>query len=202
LWAAATVTLGRRLTGRPDLRWNADFRWPRPANLQSYERLFGGELRFSQAQTRLLFPAWVLDLPIATANPELREQAESLALQEVQAQEREPEILRRTRLLIGQQLAAGRASLDAVAPLLGLSSRTLHRRLNDCGYSFRLLTDEVRQSRAERFLSNPAVPLAEIAFMLGYAEQSSFQHAFRRWTGLTPGEYRIRLRDVNGSVRQ
>ena len=193
LWAAATVTLGRWLTGRSDLRWEAHFRLPRPLNVQLYERLFGGRLHFGQDRTRLVFPAWVLELPIAMASPELRERAEAQALEVLRAQEQEPEIRRRTRLLVGQQLASGRASLEAVAPMLGLSGRTLHRRLAECGSSFRQLLDEVRQSRAERFLRNLSLPLAEIAFMLGYAEQSSFQHAFQRWTGLTPGEYRKRV---------
>lgn len=192
LWAAATVTLGRWLTDRTDLRWDAHFRLPRPANRQLYERLFGGRIRFGCPQTKLVFPAQVLGLPIARANPELRERAEATALQEIRAQESEPEIVRRTRLLIGQHLASGRASLDSLAPLLGLSGRTLHRRLDECGCGFRELLDDVRRSRAERFLRHPSLPLAEIAFMLGYAEQSSFQHAFRRWTGLTPGEFRAR----------
>ncbi len=202
LWAAATVTLGRWLTARPDLRWSAHFQMRRPAHVQLYERIFGGDLHFDQSQTRLVFPAWVLDLPIAMADPELRERAEAMALQEIRTQEREPEILRRTRLLIGQQLAAGRASLEAVAPMLGLSSRTLHRRLGECGRSFRELLDEVRRSRSERFLRHPSLPLAEIAFMLGYTEQSSFQHAFRRWTGMTPGEYRQRADQGGMEARQ
>jgi AraC-like DNA-binding protein len=202
LWAAATVSLGRWLTGRNDLRWEAHFRFPRPANISHYERIFQGTPRFGQATTKLVFPAEVLDLPIAMGNPELRVMAETQANAVLKALETEPEILRRTRLLIAQHLAAGRASLDDVAPMLGVSGRTLHRRLAECGCSFRELADTVRRSRAEGFLRNPAVSLAEIAFMLGYSEQSTFQHAFKRWTGQTPGEFRARMSDKPDAPRR
>ncbi len=195
LWAAATVSLGRWLTGRSDLRWEAHFRFPCPRDISHYQRIFQDTPRFGQANTKLVFPARVLDLPIAMGNPELRIMAEKQANAVLNALETEPEILRRTRLLIAQHLAAGRASLEEIAPLLGISGRTLHRRLTECGCGFRELAATVRRSRAESFLRNPAISLAEVAFMLGYSEQSTFQHAFKRWTGQTPGEFRARMAD-------
>ena len=195
LWAAATVSLGRWLTGRNDLCWEAHFRFPQPRDMSNYERIFRSAPRFGEATTRLVFPARVLDLPIAMGNPELRVMAETQAAAVLKALETEPEILRRTRFLIAQQLATGRSALDDVAPLLGMSGRTLHRRLAECGCNFRELADTVRRSRAEDLLRNPAISLAEIAFMLGYSEQSTFQHAFKRWTGQTPGEFRASMAD-------
>lgn len=197
LWAAATVTLGRWLTGCNDLAWEAHFRFPRPADISAYERIFQGTLHFGQPATKLVFPAHVLELPIAMGNPELRTMAEAQAAAILKALETEPEILRRTRLLIEQRLGIGRASLDEVAPMLGLSARTLHRRLAECGCSFRELVDTVRRTRAEVFLRNPTVTLAEIAFLLGYSEQSTFQHAFKRWTGQTPGEFRTGITNTH-----
>jgi AraC-like DNA-binding protein len=190
LWAAATVNLGSWLTGRDDLAWEAHFRFPRPARIAEYERIFRSTPLFDQPATKLTFPAWVLDLPIAMGNPDLRRMAELQAEGALMALEGEPGLLRRTRLVIAENLGLGRASLDQVAPALGLSPRTLHRRLADHGCSFRDLTDAVRRSRAESYLRNPDISLVEIAFMLGYTEQSTFQHAFKRWTGQTPGEFR------------
>ncbi len=192
LWAAATVSLGAWLTGRADLRWQAHFRFPRPARVTEYERLFGSEPRFGQPATKLVFPAWVMDLPIVMGSPDLRRLAELQAESALQALEGEPALLRRTRLAIAENLATGGASLEQVAQGLGLSPRTLHRRLTEQGSSFRMLSDAVRRSRAESYLRNPAISLVEIAFMLGYTEQSTFQHAFRRWTGMTPGEFRLK----------
>jgi AraC-like DNA-binding protein len=71
-----------------------------------------------------------------------------------------------------------------------VSTRTLHRRLEAAGCSFRDLVESTRQARAETFLRNPDISLAEIAFMLGYSEQSTFHNAFKRWTGKTPNEFR------------
>lgn len=193
LWAAATVTLGRWLSGRDDLTWQAHFRFARPRDLSEYERIFGIAPRFGQPVTKLVFPASVLDLSIATGNPELRVIAEAQAASALKALDSEPEILRRTRRAIEQRLGSEHAALDDIAALLGMSGRTLHRRLADCGCNFRELADAVRQARAERCLRDPTIPLAEIAFLLGYREQSNFQHAFKRWTGQTPGEFRARL---------
>lgn len=190
LWAAATVTLGRWLSGRDDLTWQAHFRFARPRDLNEYERIFGTAPRFGESVTKLVFPAEVLDLPIATGNPELRVIAEAQAASALKALDSEPEILRRTRRAIEQRLGSEHAALDDIAAMLGMSGRTLHRRLADCGCNFRELADAVRRARAEALLRDPAVALAEIAFLLGYREQSNFQHAFKRWTGRTPGEFR------------
>ena len=73
-----------------------------------------------------------------------------------------------------------------------MSTRTLHRRLEEHGRSFRDVISEVRRVRAEAYLRTPAISLAEVAFLLGYSEQSTFQHAFKRWVGVTPGEFRAR----------
>jgi AraC-like DNA-binding protein len=190
LWAAATATLGRWLSGRDDLAWQAHFRFAAPQDQTDYLRIFRQPPRFGARETKLVFPASVLDLPIATGNPELRALAEAQAASALRALDSEPELLRRTRQLIGQRLGSEHASLDAIAVQLGMSSRTLHRRLAEAGCNFRELVDSARRTRAEALLRAPTVALAEIAFMLGYGEQSSFQHAFKRWTGQTPGEFR------------
>ncbi len=190
LWAAATVTLGRWLSGRDDLTWQAHFRFARPRDLAEYQRIFGTAPRFGEPVTKLVFPAEVLDLPIAMGNPELRVIAEAQAASALKALDSEPEILRRTRRAIEQRLGSEHAALDDIAAMLNMSGRTLHRRLADGGCNFRELADAVRRARAEALLRDPAVALAEIAFLLGYREQSNFQHAFKRWTGRTPGEFR------------
>jgi AraC-like DNA-binding protein len=190
LWAAATVTLGRWLSGRNDLVWQAHFRCPAPRDQADYLRIFRQPPCFGERETKLVFPARVLDLPIAMGNPELRVIAEAQAASALEALDREPELLRRTRQLIDQRLGSEQASLEEIAAQLGFSVRTLHRRLADCGHRFREMVDETRCARAKTLLRDPNVSLAEVAFMLGYGEQSSFQHAFKRWTGQTPGEFR------------
>lgn len=190
MFAAASAQMSRWLAGRDDLEWEAHFCYARPRDLGHYERIFRRTPRFEQPQTKLVFPASYFDLPITMGNPELREMVEAQAEAVLRSLEGEPEILRRSKVAITQNLSTGRASLANVARAVGLSPRTLHRRLEDCGCTFRELVEAVRQSRAETFLRNPSISLAEIAFMLGYSEQSTFHNAFKRWTGKTPNEFR------------
>ena len=71
-----------------------------------------------------------------------------------------------------------------------MSPRTLQNRLEASGMSFRSVVDRVRQSEAESYLRESRLPLIDIALALGFANQTSFQHAFKRWTGKSPGEFR------------
>ncbi len=77
-----------------------------------------------------------------------------------------------------------------IARDLGLSARSFHRRLSEHGLSFQTLTEETRRDLAEGLLRDGRHSLAEIAFLTGFAEQSSFTRAFKRWVGMTPASYR------------
>jgi AraC-like DNA-binding protein len=79
-----------------------------------------------------------------------------------------------------------------MAKRLGLTARSLQRRLQDEGTSFQALRDETRRSLADRYLGQ-GLSVAEISFLLGFSEPSAFFRAFKRWTGLTPVERRASL---------
>jgi AraC-like DNA-binding protein len=80
-----------------------------------------------------------------------------------------------------------------VARKLGLSVRSLHRRLADHGVTFQMLTEETRREIALVMLKDTAYPFSEIAFLTGFSEQSAFNRAFKRWTDQTPANYRKSL---------
>ena len=84
-------------------------------------------------------------------------------------------------------------SLEQTAKTLGVSVRTLQRRLGDRDMSFREISDMTRQKLAELFLRDGSIPIADISYRLGYSEPAGFYHAFHRWLGVSPNEYR---RDV------
>jgi AraC-like DNA-binding protein len=88
------------------------------------------------------------------------------------------------------QMVHGRAANDAVAQTLEMHRRTLHRRLRECGTTFRQVLDEVRYDTARHFLCTTDMPLTEIAVALGYSEVTAFTRAFRRWSGETPSRFR------------
>ena len=87
----------------------------------------------------------------------------------------------------------GHPKIEEIADAIGLHPRTLQRRLASEGVSFKQLVDEVRFQRARELLRDPQVKLIEIAAQLGYSEQANFNHAFRRWAGVSPTAYRHHL---------
>jgi AraC-like DNA-binding protein len=96
----------------------------------------------------------------------------------------------RTKDAIARSLSEGLPKMAEVAHGLGLSARSFHRRLAEHGLSFQTLTEETRKELAEGLLRDQRYSLAEIAFLTGFSEQSSFTRAFKRWVGDTPATYR------------
>jgi AraC-like DNA-binding protein len=101
------------------------------------------------------------------------------------------ELSRRVRIQISRALSQGVPTITEVAARLGMSGRTLQRRLADKDLAFQQLVDEARRELAERLLRGSAYSLAEVAFLTGFSEQSSFTRAFKRWAGQTPRNYRL-----------
>ena len=92
---------------------------------------------------------------------------------------------------IGKKLSGGVPKLSDIALGLGMSARTLQRKLSDDGVVFQELVDQARRELAEKLLRTTNFPLVEIAFLTGFAEQSGFTRAFKRWAGETPRSYRL-----------
>jgi AraC-like DNA-binding protein len=100
---------------------------------------------------------------------------------------REIEPLRRE---IARLLVKGNYGIDDLARSTGMSVRTLQRRLKTAGFSYSDLLNDVRKTLTLNLLENETLALGEIAFSLGYSDVSAFNHAFRRWIGQSPGDYR------------
>jgi len=90
-------------------------------------------------------------------------------------------------------------TLDTIAPRLGLSRRTLQRRLHDWGFSFEEMVDDIRRTSALRLVQSGGLSGMEIAFSLGYSDPAHFIRAFRRWTGMPPGDYQRLGANGNGN---
>ena len=98
---------------------------------------------------------------------------------------------RRVRIQVSQSLSGSVPMISDVAERLGMSGRTLQRRLSDRGHSYQSLVDDARRELAERLLQGTDYALAEVAFLTGFSEQSTFTRAFKRWSGQTPRSFRI-----------
>lgn len=101
---------------------------------------------------------------------------------------------RKVRSAIEAQLPDGEPSAERIAQALHLSLRSLQRHLADEGCRFDALLNECRENLALLHLRDPECSLAEISHLLGFADTSSFNRAFKRWTGITPGQFRDGLR--------
>ena len=173
-----------------------------PADCSEHQRIFGSDVVFGAAGNCARFDAALLALPVPNADvglyPVLQQHAEQLLQKKLRVQG-ETGIVARVRASIASHLAQDSASLALIAQGLNLSPRTLQRKLSDAGTSFQQVLDQTRQALAQGYLLRPDLSLADIAFLLGYQDQSAFNHAFREWTGDSPGSYRDR-RGQPGSV--
>jgi AraC-like DNA-binding protein len=150
-----------------------------------YREFFGAPVEFDAEATELVYPRASLGLALSTADPNL------LAILLPAAEElREKRAVSATmtdhaRRALRVALCHDDAQLEGLARRLGMTVRSLQRRLRDEGTSFQALRDETRKALAERYLGE-GHSLAEISFLLGFSEPSAFFRAFKRWTGSTP----------------
>jgi AraC-like DNA-binding protein len=132
-----------------------------------------------------------LALPIFLADPALLETLERFADERVQDLYGRDSWADRVTRAIEQTLSRGeRPAIESAARDLQVSTRHLQSRLQAEGVSYQKLLDRTREEMALRYLGKPGVTICDIAFLLGFSEQSAFNHAFKKWTGKTPGEYR------------
>lgn len=194
--AASAVLIGRMITARPCAPVHVQFEHARPPSTDTHERLFGVTPSFGAVDTHLAFDAATVALPVSPRGPNgVGRYLESYGQQLLTALQPVPDDLEGqvVRALV-TGLQTGAVGITPIARRIGMTARTLQRRLAASGTSFADLVQRARRAAAERYLSDGVLPMAEISFLLGFADQSNFHRAFRRWTGVTPGEYRAQAR--------
>ncbi|MGK5078979.1 AraC family transcriptional regulator [Janthinobacterium sp. HLX7-2] len=163
-----------------------------------YVRVLGSLPAFGADANTATFDAQVLDWPVPNADvslyPVLCLHAEQLLAQRQGNAGSVEGIDAQVRTAIAAGLRHGAARLADVAAALAVTPRTLQRKLADAGTSFQAVLDQVRYGLARDYLRQPGVSLVDIAFLLGYQEQSAFNHAFRTWAGTNPGAWREQVR--------
>jgi AraC-like DNA-binding protein len=190
--AVAVMVIQRELTGNRMPLDRVQLSMPAPADTARFIEQFGLLPEFACAENRISFSRHLLDLPLPRANPH----SAQLCEQQCQALLAKRQVRSGLARQIRDRLLStpGRlADMEVIASELNISSRTLRRRLEEQGSSFRQLQEEVRQALAEELLAIASLSQEEIAERLGYSEVSNFLHAFKRWKGLTPGQYRQTL---------
>lgn len=166
---------------RPSL---VTFSCAKPASSHAAKPFFACPMRFDEIETMLYIEASLLTQPTA-----IRDTAYAPLISAYRDQigrQFEADVIESTRRLIGQLMPTGRCTCDIVADCLKLQPRTLQRRLKTHGTTFSKLLDTYRKEMALELVGRKTVPLVQIAQALGFADQSVFNQAFRRWTGTTP----------------
>jgi AraC-like DNA-binding protein len=183
----------RFLTGTRLRPIEVRFAQPRSRDIPRFERFFGCPVRFGAKQNTVSFSRRHLALPIATADDRLLGILTSYCDEILADREKKsPDLRHQVERVIVRLLSRGEAETTKVASELGMSVRTLARRLSESGTSFGKILDELRHDLALKYLRDATLALSQTTFLLGYSELSAFTHAFKRWTGKTPGEWRAK----------
>ena len=170
-----------------------------PVDTSPFAQVFGTLPRFAAAEHALVLAAADLERPLASADPHLRRFMERDLARNLARLPAADDWAEAVRSVLAARLHRGPPDLEEIAGELGVSRRTLQRRLREQRVDFRRLRDEVRHRLAVGYLREPGRSVAEVALLLGYGEVSAFHHAFRRWTGASPGAWQ---RDVAGAKSQ
>jgi AraC-like DNA-binding protein len=189
---AAFVLRGRAFTRSNWAPREVWFQHPAPDDESEYRKVFGCPVYFRRESNAILLDRALLDTPVPTADGALHA---VLARHANELLARVPEsstVADQVRRLLPEALRLGTTQVTDLAGQLHLTPRSLQRRLSEEGTSFQQLLDETRRELALRYVHVRGMTIAELAFLLGFADASSFIRAFKRWTGDAPSDYRRR----------
>jgi AraC-like DNA-binding protein len=190
-WLVTVIRICRQITDTRLAPRHLRVRHNRDAVPAEFRNFFGTDVEFGAGSDEIVFPAPMASLPLAKRDNYLNDLLRRYADEALTGR---PRHLGRFRSAVEDTLPRllphGKASASNVAQHLGMSTRTLARKLNAEGAAFADILDQLRSALAQRYLSERELPISEISWLLGYCEVSSFTHAFKRWTGKTPRQYR------------
>ncbi|PLW83638.1 AraC family transcriptional regulator [Kineobactrum sediminis] len=188
---ANIVNTARWVLGRPlpVTRLRCDY--PAPSHADEYAGVFNCPVQFDAPVIQLFFEADILDQPLPNASPQSVQLYASLCEEKSIARQQGDVAWRLWQLIVKDP--ANPPDMAESAAALHCSDRTLRRRLQAEGWSYLQLIDRVREIQARRALSDPTLSVTQVTQQLGYSDHSGFLRAFRKWTGLTPREFRARL---------
>jgi AraC-like DNA-binding protein len=191
---ASVLIVGSQMRGAALPALDVAFRHARPSSERANAELlrcFGRAPTFAQPMNAITLAASDVDVPVPSADPLLsrvvERHAEDLLKKLPQLEETATD---RVQRMLSRALGEGDVTLAAIARRLHMSERSVQRKLAEEGTSFDTLLDAMRRDLATRYLADPKIGIAEVAFLLGYSEPSPFHRAFKRWTGSTPSEAR------------
>jgi AraC-like DNA-binding protein len=189
---AALVAMCRELVGSPIAPLAVQFPYRRPNDVSAYEKFFRAPLEFRALSTTFLLMREDLARPVVWSDEALTGYLERLAGQVLHELGAQRTIGDQVRRVLWRQLTDGAPDLSHAARWLGMSSRTLQRRLHEEKTTFAAVLADLRREMAQPLLRDGRLAVSEVAFLLGYEDVTSFQRAFRQWFGVSPRAFRHR----------
>lgn len=187
----STVTTLCRNVATPDFAPTlVEFQHEAPADISEHLHVFKCPVKFGALENRLFFPTSFLSMPIARADASLCAVLDRHAEELLAKFPPRDSLIGQVRNVMAGEFRGGEPSLERIADHLGLTPRTLQRKLQEHGTSYNDVLDQMRRQLAMRYLREPQMAICEVAYLLGFSESSSFHRAFKRWTGVTPKEFR------------
>jgi AraC-like DNA-binding protein len=191
LTLVSLLHLGRIGSGHHFPARSVEFSHPNPlGDVRALEDYFGCGVIFGATNNRLTLHRSDLDRHFVTYNAELLDILVPVLEKSLEDKQRSKSTTEIVKWIIKRILDGGRPDIQIIAGELGMSERTLQRRLTDEGTSFKHLLSEARREKAREYLADPSLDIKEVAFLLGYEDNSSFYRAFRLWEGDTPSNWR------------
>ncbi|WBO23206.1 AraC family transcriptional regulator [Sphingomonas abietis] len=189
LWAMANLALIPRRWFDAALRpLSAELSCAAPASMGAVTEIFGPMVSFNSDRSTLVYDRRELERVQRQPEPRVLEFLSALAERELEELPPADDIRAVVAAELRGRLVGGAPTIDAVARSLGLSTRTLQRRLSEVGTTFAVILDDVRGRRAAQLIQSRTRSLGEITYMLGYSEQAALSRAVRRWFGVSPSK--------------
>jgi len=165
---------------------------PEPACSDIITDYFRTDVQFDTEQTSLTIARADADLVLPSGNKQIALMHDEMLMRYL-VEIKKGDIVQQVQSIILENLPDGQVTDQLVASELNLSERSMQRRLKEHQTTFRFLLDGVREMVAKQYIENPMNRMSDIAFLLGFSEQSAFSRAFKKWTGKSPVEYRNSL---------
>ncbi len=186
--------IGLAFVGEGDQARVVRFRHPKPSYSEAYDRVFECPVEFDQPHDEIVFSASRLDVAIAQQDDQLYALLQRRADELLVLLDAAVPVDQRIREMLAYEPELRNVSMLTIASRLGTGSRSLRRRLQAAGSSWSALVDHEQRTRACTALRTSSAPIKQLSYRLGFSEPSAFHRAFKRWTGMTPIEYRRRHR--------
>ncbi|MEH6637239.1 MAG: AraC family transcriptional regulator ligand-binding domain-containing protein [Halioglobus sp.] len=170
----------------------AEFSYPAPDDTRALKRAFGPNLKFGCSISCVYFAREAVRFPLIDLDFELGRDFWAGPKSVFAEPDGVDPFLRDTRAAMRRALPGGELTIDSLSLDMGISRRTLQRRLSSLDSSFKQMLQDVREEISLRYLDDPRLAITEIALLLGYSDQASFSNAFKSWRGYAPSEYRQR----------